>query len=188
MLYNFMEFYQFNEAASRYSVEINYRTTFDEVVDNWAKLVLGYVSAALKNEEYSVKRVFEDHEKPYRIIVSSNKNGSGFADGEWVGVITHNAKEGCFFISKGFYRKETKNVVVTKTDKCEKKSASEIFKSFKTFMNKIKDEPPKAAKLKPVKGKTGPSQGTMRAGQKLMNQHKPDIQSHPDDPESKMGV
>jgi hypothetical protein len=184
-----MEFYQFNEAASRYSVEINYRTTFDEVVDNWAKLVLGYVSAALKNEDYSVKRVFEDHEKPYRIIVSSNKNGSGFADGEWVGVITHNAKEGCFFVSKGFYRKETKNVVVTQTKKCDMKSASEIFKDFKTFMTKLKKEPPRSQKLKPVKGQTGPSQGTMRAAQGLMNKNRPDvINNRPDDPESKMGV
>lgn len=177
-----MDFYQLNESASRYSVEVNYRTTLDEVIDNWAKLVLGFVSAALKNEEYSVKRMFEDHEKPFRIIVSSNKNGSGFVDGEWVGVITHNPKENCFYISKGFYRKETKNVVVTSYKKCDLKSASEIFKDFKKFMNKIKDEPPRSPKLKPVNQKTGPKQGKMRPAQGLQNK------GRPDGPEWNMGV
>ena len=55
------------EAADyqHYSVEVNYRTTKVELLDRYAKLVLGYVSAALKKNGYHVKHVFGD--KPMRI-------------------------------------------------------------------------------------------------------------------------
>lgn len=169
-------FYSLNESANRYSVEVNYRTTLDEVIDNWSKLLLGFVSAAMKQDGYTTKRVFED--QPYRIIVSSNN----FDDGVWVGVVTHNQKEGCFHISKGFYKKDTKNVIVTQTDKCGGNSAAEVYKELKNFMYKIKDEKPHTAKLRSIKKKTGPIQGRTRPAQGLMNQ------GRPQEPEAKMGI
>ena len=37
---------------TRYSVEINYRTKKEDVLSGFAKITLGYVSAALKKEGY----------------------------------------------------------------------------------------------------------------------------------------
>ena len=54
--------------ATRYSVEITYRSKKEEVLNAFAKIALGYISAAIKNYEYHVKQVFD--EKPYRILIS----------------------------------------------------------------------------------------------------------------------
>jgi hypothetical protein len=53
------------EDVSRYSVEVNYRTTKKELLNSWSKLVLGFVSAALQREGYHVKHVYT--EKPQRL-------------------------------------------------------------------------------------------------------------------------
>ena len=51
--------------GTRYSVEVNYRSKASEALDAFAKIALGYVSAAMKKNDYHVKHVFD--EKPMRI-------------------------------------------------------------------------------------------------------------------------
>ena len=91
---------------SRYSVEVNYRTKTKEVLEGFARIALGYVSAAIKKRGYHVKQVF-DH-GPIRIMVSSRN----WDDGEWVGMVSYNGKDdgGCFVISNGFYNKDRKSI------------------------------------------------------------------------------
>ena len=66
------------EGNTRYSVEVNFRTNTDEILKNYAKISLGYVSAALKKKDYHVKQVFD--ESPIRILISSRN----WDNGEWV--------------------------------------------------------------------------------------------------------
>lgn len=137
--------------TSRYSVEINYRTTSQEALEGYAKLVLGYVSAALKNFGYHTKHVF-DH-KPLRLLVSTRN----WDDGEWAGVITWNHDHNCFVISKGFYNKNRKTVSIQSSKKCGGDSASEIAKELNNMMHHLKDQPDKhLPKTKPVPLKRGP--------------------------------
>ena len=72
--------------STRYSIEINYRSNIEEMLDAFAKICLGYVSAALKQNKYHVKHVYED--KPIRILISSRN----WDDGEWVGAVSFNPK------------------------------------------------------------------------------------------------
>jgi hypothetical protein len=67
--------------TTRYSVEVNFRTTPKEALNAFAKIALGYVSAAMKQRNYHVKVVFQ--QEPYRIIASSRN----WDDGEWTGMI-----------------------------------------------------------------------------------------------------
>jgi hypothetical protein len=84
---NFKEFLLTERTtATRYSVEVNYRTKIKEVLQQHAKIVLGYVSAALKQNGYHIKQVFED--EPIRILVSTRN----FEEGEWVGFIIETAE------------------------------------------------------------------------------------------------
>jgi len=46
----------------RYSVEVNFDTTKDDCLLSYAKIMLGYISAAMKKMNYHVKLVFS--EKP----------------------------------------------------------------------------------------------------------------------------
>ena len=108
--------------VSRYSIEVNYRTTSEEALEGFAKLCLGYISAALKKHGYHTKHVFT--EKPLRLMVSSRN----WDDGEWTGLVTWNPEHLCFIISKGFYNKTRSTVSVKKSMKCVGKSASEITK------------------------------------------------------------
>jgi hypothetical protein len=71
-----------DEADTRYSVEVNYRTRTTEILHNAAKITLGYASAALKKAEFHVKQVFE--EEPLRIMVSARN----WDDGEWVCLVS----------------------------------------------------------------------------------------------------
>lgn len=159
-----MDFYQFLESnTNRYSVEVNYRTTTEELEDGFAKLVLGYVSAALKNANYHVKMVMQV--KPYRIIVSANN----FQEGEWVYVASYNHEKKCFVVSKGFYNKNSGNVTVQSSKQCEAKSAAELYKDLYNHMAAIKNSEPHHLDLKGAKMKTGPKQGSMRPGQGLLN-------------------
>ena len=70
-IYTLMKFREWMEnrldESTRYSVEVNYRTKTDEVLEGFAKIALGYVSAALKKQGYHVRQIFD--EKPMRIIV-----------------------------------------------------------------------------------------------------------------------
>lgn len=141
------------EAAetSRYSVEVNYRTTSKEALEGFAKVALGYVSAALKNHGYHTKHVFT--EKPLRLLVSKRN----WDDGEWTGVVTWNHEHNCFVISKGFYNRERRTVSLQQSQKCTGDSAAEVAKELHNMMHNLKDQPDRhLEKLKPVPLKRGP--------------------------------
>lgn len=142
-----------NEAVetSRYSVEVNYRTTSKEALEGFAKICLGYVSAALKNHGYHTKHVF--NEKPIRLLVSSRN----WDDGEWTGIIVWNHEHNCFVISKGFYNKERKTVAIQSSQKCSGDSAAEVTRELHNMMHHLKDQPDRhLEKMKPVNLKPGP--------------------------------
>lgn len=141
------------EADTRYSVEINFRTKAEEVLKHYAKVCLGYASAALKKSDFHVRQVFE--EDPYRILISSRN----WDDGEWVAVVSWNVKQACFFISKGFWNKDRKTVSIPEgnTKKCESENAADIVKDVKNIMHDLKDKPDRhVEKLKRVPIKRGP--------------------------------
>ena len=110
--------------ATRYSVEVSYRSKAKEAMEAFAKIALGYVSASMKKNDYHVKHVFD--EKPMRILISSRN----WDDGEWVGVVHFNPDHdgGCFVISKSYYNKIRKTVSLKGSKKCDGDSASEIVK------------------------------------------------------------
>lgn len=137
--------------TSRYGIEVNYRTKKDEVLEGFAKITLGYVSAALKNNGYHTKHVFT--EKPLRLLVSTRN----WDDGEWAGVVTWNSEHECFVISKGFYNRERKTVSIQNNKKCDADNAAEIAKELNNMMHHLKDQPDRhQEKLKPVPLKRGP--------------------------------
>lgn len=142
-----------NETSSRYSVEVNFRTKIREVLEHYAKICLGYVSAALKTSDFHVKQVFDDG--VIRILVSSRN----WDDGEWVVVVSWNPHHNCFYISKGFFNKLQKNVSYQKgtEQKCSGDNASVIAASVKELMNHLKGQKDRhIEKLKKVPLKTGP--------------------------------
>lgn len=140
-----------NEADTRYSVEVNYRTRTDEVLAQAAKITLGYASAALKKNDFHVKQIFE--EEPYRIMVSSRN----WDDGEWVSMVAWNSKEKCYVISKGFYNKDRKTISVQGTQKCDAENAAQIAQQVKNLMHNLKGQPDRhVEKLKKVPLKRGP--------------------------------
>jgi len=177
-----MNFYELDEATTRYSVEVNYRTTIKEMKEGFAKLLLGYVSAALKERNYHVKKIFD--EEPYRIIVSAHN----WTDGEWVLIVSYNSKQDCFVLSKGFYNRDRQTVTVQSSEKCEGGSAADIFRALFNKMNKIKEEKPHhMGDLKGVKGKTGPKQGKTRPAQRYQTQQQIKQQTQPSN-NDKMGM
>lgn len=143
-----------DEAAnSRYSVEVNYRTKTGEVLDAFAKIALGYVSASLKKNGYHVKQVFD--EKPLRIIVSSRN----WDEGEWVGMITYRSEGsgGYFLMSNGFYNKDRKTVSVQKTQKCSDDNPAGMAKELVNMMYGLRSKKDRGREeLKPVRLKSGP--------------------------------
>ncbi len=137
--------------STRYSVEINYRTTADEALEAYAKISLGYVSAGIKQHNFHVKHVYT--EKPVRILVSSRN----WDDGEWVVVVSWNPEHKCFICSKGFYNKDRRTVSVQSSEKCEHDNAAEITKHIYNLMHDLKGKPDRhQEKLKPVPLKRGP--------------------------------
>lgn len=122
---------------TRYSVEVNFRTTPDEVLTAYAKVALGYVSAGLKQHNLHSKHVYT--EKPIRILVS-NRN---WEDGEWVGVVSWNNDSKCFVVSKGFYNKDRRTVSIQSSEKCKGENAAEITKHVYNMMHDLKDKPDK---------------------------------------------
>ncbi len=137
--------------TSRYSIEVNYRTKKDEALEGFAKIALGYVSAALKNYNYHTKHVFS--EKPLRLLVSTRN----WDDGEWVGCVTWNHDHDCFVISKGFYNKDKKSISIQKSEKCKGDNAAEVARELVNLMHQLKGEPDRhMEKLKPVPLKRGP--------------------------------
>lgn len=137
--------------TARYSVEVNYRTNKDEALEGFAKITLGFVSAALKNYGFHTKHVFT--EKPLRLLVSSRN----WDDGEWVGCVTWNPDHNCFIISKGFYNKDRKTISIQNNKKCDGSSAADIAKALHNTMHHLKSEPDRHMdKLKPSHLKRGP--------------------------------
>jgi hypothetical protein len=160
---NFKEFASIDEntqwgllkeaTATRYSVEVNYRSKLSEVAEAFAKIALGYISAAAKARNLHVKHVFDA--KPLRILVSSRN----WDDGEWVGIISFNPDHdgGCFVISKGFYNNERRSISLQGSQKCVGTSASEVASELLELMHKVKDEPDRhIEKLNPAPLKRGP--------------------------------
>lgn len=155
-------------ASSRYSIEVNFRSTMDEVMEAYAKLSLGYVSAAMKNCGYHTKVVFND--SPLRVLVSTRN----WDDGEWVGIVTFNSKDHCFIIAKGSYSKDRKTVSIHSSRKCEAKSAAEITKDIRNFMETIKREKPVGSNtLHPAQLKRGPKPTHLKKLKKVSGPYKP---------------
>ncbi len=140
------------EDISRYSIEVNYRTSKKEVLDAWAKLVLGFVSAALQKEGYHVKHVYS--EKPVRILVSTNN----WDDGAWTALLMYNHNQEHFVISSGFWNKDRRTVSVQRdTGKCAEDTAASLVGKLLNFMHELKHrDPRKINTLKPAPMKRGP--------------------------------
>lgn len=137
--------------SSRYSIEVNFRTSPKETLEGFAKICLGYVSSALKKYGYHIKHVYG--ESPIRILVSSRN----WDDGEWAGVITWHPENNSFIISKGFYNKDRKTVSIQNSKTATGKTAAEISKEIHNLMYGLKDQPNRhTEKLKPVPLKRGP--------------------------------
>ena len=114
--------------VSRYSVEVNYRTTTDEALEGIAKITLGYVSASLKKHGYHTKHVFT--EKPLRLLVTARN----WDEGGHTGLVTWNPEHHCFIVSQGFYNKGRKTVSITSSKKCSGNSAADIAKELHNTM------------------------------------------------------
>lgn len=136
--------------ATRYSIEVNYRTTADQVLSEFAKIALGYLSAGIKQHGFHVKHVYD--EKPIRVIVS----GRNWGDGEWAVVVSWHPHDKNFVISNGYYNKERKTVSVRESKRIGE-NAAELTKHVYNMLEKLKDEPDRSRpKLKPIHLKRGP--------------------------------
>jgi hypothetical protein len=121
--------------ASRYAVEVDFKTTADEANFGFAKIALGYVSSCLKKMGYHVKLVFT--EKPLRVIVSSRN----WDDGEWVGVISYNSQYNTFVLSKGNFNKSDKTVSLKSSTYMQKPfSGKNLSEKLKSIMDDLKKE------------------------------------------------
>lgn len=146
---------QLNEAttATRYSIEVNFRSKIDEIKTHFAKICLGFVSAALKQRDFHTKHVYEVD--PIRLVVASRN----FDDGEWVVAVTFNPKhdDGCFIISQGFWNKDRRTVSIQSNKKCNGDSAADVTKEVLNTMNELRSKPDRyQEKLKGVHLKRGP--------------------------------
>jgi hypothetical protein len=144
---------QIDEASSagRYSIEVNYRTDVEEVLDGFAKVSLGFVSAAMKNLGFHIKQVYEQH--PFRILVSTRN----WDDGEWIGVVSWHAGRHCFVLSKGFWSRDRKVVKIQNSHQAKGRDASELVKELQNLMHEVKGQPDRHAdKMNPVPMKRGP--------------------------------
>jgi hypothetical protein len=144
---------ELSEGTTRYSVEVNFRTKLPEVLDGYAKIALGFVSAALKQADFHVKQVFDDG--LIRILVSTRN----WDDGEWVVVLSWNPHHKAFVMTPGHYNTLNKSVSFKKHASTLLKSdnPSELTKLVKDAMDKLKNVPDRhVEKLKKVPLKRGP--------------------------------
>lgn len=150
---NFKDYVYLTEAAdsTRYSVEVNFRTTPDELLKAGAKIILGYVSAGIKQHNFHVKHVYTDD--PIRILISSRN----WDDGEWVVTVSWHPEHKCFIASSGHFNKDRKTVSIVSSDKCKGVNAADITKQVYNLMHELKHKPDKhVEKLKPIAMKRGP--------------------------------
>ncbi len=137
--------------SSRYSIETNFRTKMKETLSAYAKITLGFVSAAMKRYGFHTKHVYDVD--PIRLLVSSRN----WDDGEWVSMISWNPDHKCFVLSKGFYNKDKRTVSLQSSQTCTGDSASEIVQDLRNMMNSLRDKPDRhVPKLKRVPLKRGP--------------------------------
>lgn len=142
-----------SSTSARYSIEVNFRTKIKEMLEGYAKICLGYVSAAMKQSGYHIKHVYDD--KPIRILVSSRN----WDDGEWSAIVYFHPDHdgGCFIIAKGFYNKEVKSISMQTKTKCKGNSAAEITAELRNIMHELKNKPDRhQEKIKGIALKRGP--------------------------------
>lgn len=125
-----------NEYAdtSRYSIEVNFKTNPEEVLEAYAKISLGYVSSAIKKLGYHTKHVYT--ENPIRLMVSIDK----WEEGEKIVIVSWDKSNKCFALSNGLYNKTKKTVSIKKVAKCQGKDASEIYSEVFKKLQEIKKE------------------------------------------------
>lgn len=136
--------------SARYSIEVNYRTTFQDVCDSYAKLTLGYVSAAIKQCGYHCKTMFS--QKPFRVAVASRN----WDDGEWVGIIAYDHETHKFIVVKGTWNRDRKTMSIHNSHITTSNSALELTKDLRKLMDELKRKPLETFKLNPAKLKRGP--------------------------------
>lgn len=137
--------------STRYAIHVDYRTTIEEAKFGFAKIALGYVSAALKNLGFHVKLVFSG--TPLRIIASSRN----WDDNEWVGMISYNSTLGVFVLSKGYYNKGKQTVTVMRSTNIDGSlNASNMAEKLKKTMDSLEDEPERKNKKLHIDLKRGP--------------------------------
>jgi hypothetical protein len=149
---NFREFFTEATTATRYSIEINYRTKTKEVLEASAKIVLGYVSAALKQNGYHIKTLYE--ESPMRIIISTRN----FEEGEWVGIILFNPDNGGkYIIAQGFYNRDRRTASIQSHKQAKGDSPAELASEMRMVMYELKNKKDRhLPSLKPLNLKRGP--------------------------------
>lgn len=156
--------------TSRYSVEVNYRSNLTEVMDAFAKLVLGYVSAGMKNCGYHTKVMFTD--KPFRVMISTRN----WDDGEWVGIATFNHDHGYFVIATGTYNKDRKTVSIQTSRRSSGTAAAEIVRELRNLMEDLKRSKPRGSStLNPAEMKRGPKPTHLKNLKKVTGPWKPKI-------------
>lgn len=139
--------------TGRYSIEVNFRSKLKEILKAYAKISLGYVSAALKQNGYHIKHVYD--QDPIRILVSKQN----WIDGTWVGIVYFHPEYngGSFIIGKGYFNKEVKTISIQDKRKCTEDSAAGITAEMRKLMFSLKDEPDRhRMNLKGVNLKRGP--------------------------------
>jgi hypothetical protein len=159
-----------HETTNRYSVEVNYRTSLDEVTDGFAKLCLGYVSAGMKNCGYHVKNIFD--ERPYRVLISTRN----WDDGEWVGFLAYETRgtKKAFLLGDGHYNRDRKTVSVQHCHNCNSENAAEMCKDLRNLMEKLKKKNPRGSNtLEPAPMKPGPKPSYLKKLKKLTGPWKP---------------
>jgi hypothetical protein len=156
--------------TNRYSVEVNYRTKMEEVVDSFAKMVLGYTSAGMKNCGYHTKVMFTD--KPFRVMISTRN----WDDGEWVGIAAFNHESKCFIIAKGSYNKDRKTVSIVESKKTTAFSAAELVRELRNLMEELKRATPRGSNsLNPADLKRGPKPTHLKSLKKAKGPFKVNI-------------
>jgi hypothetical protein len=138
--------------SSHYSIEVNYRTTKKEILDAYAKLVLGYVSAAVKRSGYHVKHVYSD--VPVRILVATRN----WDDGEWVASVVYNPEHNCFIMTAGHWNKDRRTISLNDGEKkkLDADDAAGITTQLVNYMYNLKKKEPRKQMLKTAPLKRGP--------------------------------
>lgn len=139
--------------SSHYSVEVNYRTTKKELLDAYAKLCLGFISAAMKKHGYHCKHIYSD--VPIRIIIATRN----WDDGEWVAILAYNPHHAKFVLSAGYWNKDRRTVTIHEpaTKHLEENDAAGLVTKLVNYMHELKHkEPRKIGILKPATMKRGP--------------------------------